>query len=256
MINVFCENKGWLFEDLKSEIAKFGAVSSEYPLKDAKAWICIRSSEAYKIPDKSRALVQVHDVKNKTPEGYGLYSFVHDCQRRQSGLNGFVQPIGSRDIPYDDLPDKPTIGFFCREYGNLKRSRMFYDAVKLAKKECKFKVLMVGERLDHIMNCGQYIKRGAEPDDYSKIDALVTCSVSPMIPISVYEALSAGRVVISTPREWPFNTRMVKEGENEDDIAELIYEVVNDRGLHKPFTPYTRQSWAQRQYDEALKLCI
>lgn len=255
MINVFCRDNGWLFDDLKREIASHGAVASEKPLPDADAWICLRYDEAYKVKYKKRCLLQVHDIKGKAPSGFGLYSFVHDYQRRQYDYDGFVLPIGSRDIPYDELPKTPTIGFFCKEYGQLKRSDMFYEAVTMAKHEIDFDVLMVGENLSHIMDCGKYIERAADINDYKRIDALVTCSVSPMIPISAYEALAAGRTVISTPRKWPFESSMIKEGETVDDLAELIYNCVADRRLHKPYMPYSRSGWARRQYEEALKLC-
>ncbi len=255
MINVFCRDNKWLFDDLKNEIASHGAVASQQPLPNADAWICVRSSEWESVPDKSRCLMQIHDVKNKAPLGFGNYSFVHEYQKKQTGLNGFVRPIGSRDVEYDVLPPEPTIGFFCREYGDLKQSQMFYEAVTLAKREVKFKVLMIGGNLSPISKAGKYERRGATPKDYSRIDALVTCSKSPMIPISCYEALSAGRAVISTSREWGFSTPMIKTGEDAEDIAELIIESVIDRQLYKPFTPYTREHWAKKQVEEAIKLC-
>lgn len=254
-INVFCRDNNWLFDDLKREIAKQGAIHSRKPLPDADAWICVRSSEADLVPSPKRCLIQIHDVKNKVPKGFGQYSYVHDYQRRQSGIDGFVLPIGSRDIDYDDLPEKPTIGFFCKEYGQLKRSNMFAEAVMMAKAECDFNVLMIGDKLEHIRSIGRYEVRGAGVNDYKRIDALVTCSISPMIPISCYEALAAGRSVISTPREWPFESNMIKEGETVDDIAELIYDTVKERMQYKPFMPYSRSDWAKRQIEEALKLC-
>lgn len=254
-INVFSRDNGWLFDDLKREISLCGAIPSEKPIDNADAWICIRSSEYELVPDKKRCLIQIHDVKNNVPSGFGQYSYVHEYQQRISEQKGFVLPIGSREIQYEDLPKIPTIGFFCKEYGNLKRSNMFFEAVMLAKTECKFKVLMIGDALDKIKRCGTYIRRGALPSDYGRIDALVSCSVSPMVPLSCYEALAAGRQVISTPREWPFKTNMIKEGENAEDIAEIIYDVVNDRRLYKPLMPYSREDWALRQYQEAIKLC-
>lgn len=255
MINVFCRDNGWLFDDLKREIAGHGAVASEKPLPNADAWICIRSSESDLVPDPKRCVLQIHDVKNKIPHGFGKYSYVHKHQMKLSGIIGAVSPIGSRDVEYDDLPNSPTIGFFCKEYGQLKRSNMFYDAVRLAREEIDFKVLMIGDKLNHIRNLGRYEVKGAGVNDYKRIDALVTCSVSHMIPLSAYEALAAGRTVISTPREWPFKSPMIKEGETVDDIAELIYETVSDRRIYKPFAPYSRDDWAKGQYEEALKLC-
>ena len=254
-INVFCKDNGWLFDDLKREIASFGAIASKKPLKNADAWICVRESEAHLVPDKRRCLLQVHDVKGKTPSDFGQYSFVHNYQKRLLGYNGLVLPIGSREIPSSPLPKKPTIGFFCKEYGNLKRSDMFADAVMIASYKYDFEVLIIGDNLSHIEKIGKYEIRGANPADYSRITALVTCSVSPIIPLSAYEALAAGRAVISTPREWPFDSDMIFTGKNENEIADLIGLVVSKNKIYNSFRPFSRQYWAKRQYQEALKLC-
>jgi hypothetical protein len=76
-----------------------------------------------------------------------------------------------------------------------------------------------------------------------------------MIPISCYEALAAGRHVISTPRDWPFKTEMVKTGSSCQDIAALIYQAVTVNKKYSPYIKYTRKDWAVRQVMEAQKLC-
>src|SRR5690606_19121100 len=76
VINVYCEARGWLFDDLRREIAKHGAVASTHPRPDADAWICIRSREFGKTPDPTRTVLQVHDLKTK-PRAAGHVSFVH-----------------------------------------------------------------------------------------------------------------------------------------------------------------------------------
>lgn len=186
-------------------------------------------------------------------EGYGCISFVHPAARESWGksfkFTYDITPIGTRDVPVSELPEAPTIGFFCREVSGKKRSKMFRQAVILAReKGAIFDVLMIGQRLGPIDDIGKLEDRGAIPVDYARIDALVTCSVSPMVPLSAYEAVAAGRTVITTPREWPKGKwPMVKTGETAEDIADLIIETIKERNLHAPYRPFTRKAWAKRQ---------
>lgn len=264
IINVFSKNRGWLFEDLKNEISKYGAIASETPIPSAAAWICIRSEELADITDrsknieKSRTVVQIHNATSDRLTGFGAISFVHEAQKVAWGdfsEKHLVLPIGSRRIPYTTkLPRKPTIGFFGREVDdNLKRSAMFGKAVLMAKEKVDFDVLMIGERLEHIAHIGTYEKRDAGPDDYRRVDATVTCSVSPMIPLSTYETCSAGRTVITTPRIWPSgaNWEMVKTGETVEQLADHIVDVVTNRKTYKPVNLYNRADWAKAQVELA-----
>lgn len=263
VVNVFCQNKGWLFEDLKHHMARHGAVASDTPLHDADAWICLRDTEAHTIPDRRRAVVQCHHMNDFDHVDYGMISFCHPAQERKfRGLHGrapksFTLPIGSRDIPYSPLPQRPVLGFFCREVGldrRLKGSDTFAAAVTLARQVMDFDVLMIGERLDHIAHLGTYECRAAVPDDYARITALAVTSTSICVPLSMYEALAAGRAVVSTPREMTFPARNLLFGEDARDLAAAftcaLSVKVTDRQM-----PYSRDDWARRQVQEAMALC-
>jgi glycosyltransferase involved in cell wall biosynthesis len=250
MINVYCKDKGWLFEDLKQLIASYGAVASEKPLKDADAWICIRSRELVLSPNTRKTVCQVHDL-NTGDLNCGHVSLVHPEQYKKSYVNYTVDPIGSRDVPLGDLPVIPTIGFFCREQMGLKRSEMFKKAVNIARESVEFAVLMIGDNLEGISDIGVYEKRPAVVEDYKRIDALVTCSVSSMIPLSVYEAISCGRAIVTTPRNFIEDYDGIFTGKDEFEIAEHIVSVVRDRKKYDPFTPFSRNDWARKQVEYA-----
>lgn len=259
-VNVYCKNLGWLFEDLKREIASYGAIPSEAPLANADAWICIRDTEANLAPDKSRTVVTVHHIQPLKHRDYGMMSFVHpfpERQWRQKNPHGraFMMPIGSRDIPVKPFPRIPTLGFFCREHGvGLKRSRLFADAVTIAKKEMDFNVLMIGEKLEHISYLGVYKRRAAVPGDYSAITAFCTTSISPMVPLSCYEALAAGRPVVSTTREFPFDVDNVFMADTAAGLASGFIELLSNPKLI-PQAPFSRSDWCHRMVKEARNLC-
>ncbi len=259
-ICAYCENRGWLFEDLKRLFGELGAVVSNEPVKDADAYICIRSSEAQKSPKLDRTLVQIHDMKAQRLNGVGCISLVHPIQRPNliefSG-RVVVRPIGSREVEVGDLPEIPTIGFFCREIRQLKRSHLFAEAVNLARKSANFSVLLVGKGLDSIAHLGRYEARPAKPKDYQRITGLAVCSVSPMIPLSAYEACAAGRSVITTPREWPEGSEwaMVRTGDDAEELAALFVKTVQQPTLFPPEMPFSRKEWALHQIEEAIKLC-
>lgn len=245
MINAFCKNRGWLFEDLKRSLQQAGCVVSEQPILTAKAWICIRSKEYRMVPEPSRCVLQVHDMTSTAIEGFGCVSYVHQEQQERWGIDGIVSPIGSRDVPQSSLPDRPTIGFFCRDLRGEKRPGLFGDAVALARQHAEFEVLMIGHGLEAITDLGTYEQRGAGVDDYARIDALVTCSVSAMVPLSAYEAAAAGRAVITTPRQWDWD--MVRKAEDADGLAALIVDQVQHRRLYTPRKDFTREGWAREQ---------
>lgn len=259
-INVYCKNNGWLFEDLKQEIALYGAIASDKPIKDADAWICLRDNESNLSPDKSKTLVTVHHIDEINHEGYGIIAFVHPFQERQyNGKNpSFVSPIGARDIPQSQFPDKPVLGGFFREVNNngkrnLKGSVIFKQAVELAKQKIDFDVLLIGANLRHIAHIGKYECRGALPDDYSRITALMTTSTSPMVPLSVFEAMSCGRPIITTIREFPFNYDNVFMEDTVEGLANGIVKALTTPKIiiQKPFS---RSEWCRMMVEEASKL--
>jgi hypothetical protein len=258
-INVYCKSYGWLFDDLKRWFADFGALPSEEPIPDADAWICIRTQELRSSPKPERTVVQIHDMRSYQIGVAGCVSLVHPAQiDKLSGYGGRlkIDPIGSRDIVVGELPPVPVIGFFCRESGTIKGSHLFSEAVTIAREEVDFEVLMIGRNLDHIEGLGRYERRAAGPLDYQRITALVTCSISPMIPLSAYEACAAGRIVITTPRIWPEGSEwaMVRTAESVEGLAARICEAVKTPKRFRPEIPFSREQWIRNQIEEAVKL--
>jgi len=258
-INVFCKSYGWLFDDLKRRFADFGVLPSEEPIAEADAWICIRTRELQFSPKPERTVVQIHDMRRYRFGVAGCVSLVHPIQiDNLCKFRGriIVDPIGSRDVALGELPRVPVIGFFCRESGREKGSQLFSEAVSLAREKLNFDVLMIGWNLDHIEGLGRYERRAAGALDYQRITALVTCSVSPMIPLSAYEACAAGRMVITTPRIWPEGSEwaMVRTAENVEGLASHICEAVRTPKRFSPEMPFSREKWIQNQIKEAMKL--
>lgn len=265
LINVYCEDKGWLFEDLKREIVEAGdgdVVASEYPIAEADAFICVRTRDAKHAINPERTLVQVHDLDCKPVRGFGMVSFVHDDAMdrwKRKGFDGpcFVEPIGARNVPASPVPDRPTIGFFCREIDGKKGSGLFAQAVCVARQRCDFDVLMIGANLDHIADLGayEYRERGAGVDDYSRISALVVLSESTMVPLSAYEALAGGVRVISSPRNWPGDTgAQVLKPDGLNRLVRQIVSVTQNPSRVTPIRPYRREAWARSQVEAARKL--
>ncbi len=214
IINSYCTNLGWLFEDLQGCFRKLGLLTTEAPLEEADCWLCIRTGEAYKAPDISRTIVQVHDMYDYDVTYFqkaALVIFTHPLQfwlwkKRGFSGNHKIIPIGARSDITKPLVQcqRPTLGFFCGETPSMeKQSLLFKEVVTTVRKEIDIDVLMIGRNLDHIADLGTYIEKAADVSDYQQIDALFTSSISPAVPLSVYEACSIGIPVISTPRWFP-----------------------------------------------------
>lgn len=269
-LNIFCKNKGWLFEDVKNSYAQEGVSASDEPKMDAKGWICVRSSEVLSAPRLDRTIVQVHDLVDHDMSIFrhvAGVSFTHPIQHWAWQRMGFVgkymiRPIGSRraiDVP-DEMPARPTIGFFCGEGRDLKKgSNIFERAVLLARERIEFDCLLIGRGLDAFAYLGAYENRAADIHDYARIDALFCASVSPAVPLSVYEAQSAGKIVITTPRWMPGGVWPgIKFGENTKQLASSIVNVVRNR--EKYFdkrtalrrAPYVFEDWVSKNVEFTL----
>jgi len=151
IINPYCTNRGWLFEDFKRD---FEAVaiegvevrSSEQPLADADAWICIRTNEAscprggmYGTEWGPRTVVQVHDFWAHSPlTRFGAVMLTHEGQRKTAPTADrvLVRAIGARRgfKLRDSWPERFTVGWVGRDVvhqgRHVKRPQAFVDAVK------------------------------------------------------------------------------------------------------------------------------
>ena len=172
--------------------------------------------------------------------------------------NGFlgnfkIQPIGSRkNIPIPtSLPLKPTVGFFCGETPTFeKRSLFFQETIIFLKKIIDVDVLMIGRNLDHISELGTYESRAAQPDDYSRIDCLFTSSISKAVPLSVYEACSIGKPIVSTPRQFPVDDwPNIFFANTVEGLASHMTHILNNRVLFfknfskNKFQPYVLEDY-------------
>lgn len=258
MINAFCQSRGWLFDDLKRHLgAVDGVTVSDEPIRRARAWICIRSSEINRIIRPAHTVLQVHDVKPPPSEAQrldlGHVTFTHPVQQwiwRNVKVPGTVVPIGARDeIAQWGLPERPTIGFFCREVAGAKGSDLFAEVVRLVRQQIDCDVLMIGDRLGHIASLGTYETRAAGPDDYRRIDVLFCASRSPAVPLSVYEASAAGCSVVTTDRWFPGPCRWpnVKTGNTPAELAQALIAVLRLRGRHPPVRPFLLSHWVAEQ---------
>jgi hypothetical protein len=260
-INCFCENKGWLFEDLKNYFIKHEISVSEKPKLDSDAYICIRTNEVHKLDIINKSIVQVHGMYDYDIDFFqnalGIM-FTHPMQYwlwKNKGFNGNFKiiPIGCRKEikPFNTIPTNPTVGFFCGETSKFeKQSFLFKEIILECKKVINFNVLLIGRNLHHISDIGIYEERAATINDYSKIDLLVTTSISPGIPISVYEACAAGKPVVTTPRWFPIHHwPNVKIGNSKDELVFYIIDILNNRHeFHNQrnlnsFSPYTIDNW-------------
>lgn len=259
-INCFCENKGWLFEDIKKYFSRTHILVSEKPT-EADAYICVRTNEIYNLEIIHKSIVQVHGMYDYDIEFYknalGIV-FTHPMQYwlwKNKGFNGTYKiiPIGARKeiSPFDAMPINPTVGFFCGETPNFEKQSLFFKEIILeARKQINFEILLVGRNLHHVSDLGVYEDRAANIDDYIRIDVLVTTSISPGIPISVYESCAAGKPVITTPRWFPeANWPNIKTGNSKKElIKHLINVVANRQQFHSQrhlnsFSPYNIDNW-------------
>src|SRR5262245_58616866 len=89
-VNVFAQDRGWLFEDLKEHFRRLDlegvmVVASEAPRTDVDAWVALRTREAHRSPDPARTAVCVHDLFDEP----GLYTPGGD-RRGVHGAGGIV----------------------------------------------------------------------------------------------------------------------------------------------------------------------
>jgi len=260
-INCFCENKGWLFEDLKKYFFNQGITTSEKPKENFDAYICIRTNEILNLEIINKSIVQVHSMYdydiNFFKNALGIV-FTHPMQYwlwKNKGFDGNFKiiPIGGRTEikPVDVIPIRPTVGFFCGETPTFeKQSFLFKEIILESKKHIDFDVLMIGRNLDHISDLGLYENKSADINDYSRIDVLVSTSISPGIPISVYEACAAGKPVVTTPRWFPeTNWPNIRIGNTKKELINHLIDIIRNRyNLHDQrninnFSPYTIDKW-------------
>lgn len=129
-INVYCQDRGWLFEDLKREIASYGAKPSSRPLRNFDAYICIRTKEAPLSPKPKKTVVQVHDMKGYDLSPYGLALLVHESQNVKGNTTPRVFPFEYEGIftGNDEKELSQSIIRHIDNYGLYKPTALFKRA--------------------------------------------------------------------------------------------------------------------------------
>lgn len=271
------------------------AFATETAEPTADAWIYIRTAEAAESPDLSRSLIQIHDLfddygpggpRGEAVRRAGSICFSHPLQARQLGDAGvwgdplrsdICRPIGALEAfkpATEPRPDRPfTVGWcgrpFVKDGRDLKRTKLFFDAVRLL---CSKPVVGLAGQ-GSILSKGDFALRAdgydivhpepgpweeTGPSFYHSIDCLVATSESPAVPLPVFEALRSGVPVVSTPRSWPGLVEF-NDGESAEELAEAIRFVRDFPDLAKTrartqqakLAGYTMDGWIRENLELA-----
>lgn len=252
VINAYCRNLGWLFEDLKALFEESGAVVSEKPLKGADAWICLRTHELDESPDLSRTVIQVHDLfEHRFPAGVTDSIVVRSHPDQvAAGAQSPVIPLGARRMfrCRDSMPAEPAVGWFGRPVrwrgDEIRSPDPLIMALVAAKQQGRsIRLVLVGQNLrlaaemaraagiDTTLYERPPLTIRSYPMIYHLVDAVVITSRQEAGPMPLFESLACGVPVFSTAVGWSptllkgFNGRLYKLDEPEDLLSAL-------RGIH------------------------
>lgn len=234
-INVVAENRGWLFEAWKQRFAEasvpgFDIVASDKPLRDAEAWIFIRTREAATTRDASRTVVQLHDLGDAAhydtacvAKCAGL-SLSHPWQQAMLAAKGIdlsarrviVQPIGwscpaELAAPSESVPTLAWVGRAARN-GKGDAIGLFIEAVRGM--QARPRVVLIGERLEAAaatfkrmgIDCRVFGPKACAlhlaSNWISRFDCVVPGGGSDSGPWPIFDALYAGTPVVAAPSGW------------------------------------------------------
>jgi hypothetical protein len=241
VVNVVCENRGWLFENWKHALVAAGqppfqVVASARPLPDAAAYIFVRAAEAARTPCPERTLVQIHDfaadgIYRKDGARAGVaacaaVSLTHPAQRAILEGDGIalalrrwlVQPVGWRegrsvDGAAETRARVAWVGRPARRDG-LEVSGLSDFLLAARGWAGLAEVVLVGERLEAATYelCGAGVACRALPlsqcpihrasEWLSYFDAVVVTSAADAGPWPIFDALKAGVPVIALSIGW------------------------------------------------------
>jgi glycosyltransferase involved in cell wall biosynthesis len=239
-VNVYAEDLGWLFEDLKRHFLALDVhdqrvVISDRPLADAAAWVVLRTKEAGLSPDLQRTAVCVHDLFNDD-DSYsrggsrgavweaGALVLCHPEQRQILAAAGvplegrkiLERPLGALSIfqPRHRMPEVFTAGWVGKNHPR-KRLSWFVEAMLAVRREsAPLRAVLIGEDLGDAaarlraggVECLHYAREVHPITDYPRLyhefDALVITGTTEAGPLPLFEALASGLPVVSTPVGW------------------------------------------------------
>jgi glycosyltransferase involved in cell wall biosynthesis len=240
-INVYAQNRGWLFEDLKdhfrslSRFRGFEVVVSDTPLPNADVWVALRTNEGIYSPYLKRTVICIHDLffepdlygpggSRRCVREAGALVFSHPEQRQiliREGVSLNRRPVLERPLGAlktfslrDKNPQRFSIGWVGRNHPR-KRLNWLLEAVKeLSVPASQFEVVFIGEGLSDaatVLSANRirctYFDRSSYgiatyPKLYKRLDCLVITSSTEAGPLPLFEALATGLVVVSTPVGW------------------------------------------------------
>jgi glycosyltransferase involved in cell wall biosynthesis len=240
-INVYAENLGWLFEDLKQHFKSLNYIHgcevlvSDQPLAVADAWVALRTKEAKASPDIRRTVVCIHDLfcddgmyqqggHRQAVRDAGALVLSHPDQRRilseagisLQGVPIVERPLGALSIftPRQQRSDRFCVGWVGRNHAR-KRLGWFVEAIlELGLRPAPLRVALIGSGLGDAAaslranggDCSFYDKDAHEistyPQLYQSLDCIVITSSTEAGPLPLFEALATGLPVVSTPVGW------------------------------------------------------
>ncbi len=276
-INVYAKEltEPWLFDDLKirfssASVPGLSVISSSEPVEDADCWVAIRTAEAVASPDKRKTVSCIHDLyehdgiyehggMRRVVEDVGGLVLCHPTQRdilenhhiRLEGKVILERPIGSLSAfkPRKTLSDKFTIGWVGRNFWR-KRIEWFLEAMRLLAMQTRdFRVVLAGLDLEETaeslrglgIECACYPRASTPieryPAIYGEMDCLAITSMTEAGPLTLFEALSCGVPVVSTPVGWaPLLARRVPDSlriaRSAASISEEIAKLIPERRRH------------------------
>lgn len=239
-VNVYAEDYGWLFEDLKQHLLAaadtgVAVTVSTAPQQTADRWIALRTTEAHCSPDPTRTVVCIHDFFDDADlYGYtgrrrgvreaGALWLCHPAIRALLARDGvdvsrchvLERPIGALAAfsPRQHLPPRFTIGWIGRHDPIKRLPTLLAILAQMARTWAEIDVLLVGEDLAPIaaevaamgITVHHYDRRvvpiEACPALYRQMDALLVTSASEGQPMVLFEALASGVPVISSAVGW------------------------------------------------------
>lgn len=240
-INVYAENYGWLFEDLKQHFQSlnlthgFKVLVSDQPLSSADAWVALRTREGDASPDIGRTVVCLHDLfcepgmyqpggQRQCVRDAGALMLSHPEQRSiliqegisLQGLPVLARPLGALSIfqPRQHNLNRFGVGWVGRNHSR-KRLHWFVEAILgLNLQPQQLRVTLLGTGLEDAarrlrangVDCRNYDKQthaiSQYPQLYQRLDCLVITGSTEAGPLPLFEALATGLAVVSTPVGW------------------------------------------------------
>jgi glycosyltransferase involved in cell wall biosynthesis len=282
VINVFAQDFGWLFEDIKAHFEKHAKegvsiITSNRAMRNADAWIMLRVTEKCGYADPQRTIAQIHDMTDAAaykPTGArrrvaecGGVSMTHTDQvdiLEEAGVvledkETLVRPIGALDIftVRETMPEEFTIGWVGRprklwEIKDAKRMDWFCEIVGMMGNRPR--VILLGKQLEDIAErlesslvpvtliSSEEVLIEEYPHYYHSMDCVLITSVSEGGPLCLFEALACGVPVVSTPVGWAPLLLVNK-------VNGYIAETVSDLLTAVEDIQRQRHEWFQRRHE-------